>query len=284
MGVSIHARTRRATVGGPCGPEVVVVSIHARTRRATPLPATSRHNWVSFNPRPHAAGDAADLGDEGRMPGVSIHARTRRATRRLPGGEPGVAGFNPRPHAAGDWCGWPGRWRCGCFNPRPHAAGDSTAAAARHRRRTSFNPRPHAAGDIVRTVPDARAIDVSIHARTRRATGSRVHLEAYALVSIHARTRRATSGRPRPSIGSGFQSTPARGGRRGPSLRPPAGPGCFNPRPHAAGDMADAHRTSPVIPFQSTPARGGRRDPLGTPRMPPVFQSTPARGGRRGRP
>ena len=56
--VSIHARTRRATVGWNPSDIVCFVSIHARTRRATVFgaPKTNLEN-------------------------VSIHARTRRATK-----------------------------------------------------------------------------------------------------------------------------------------------------------------------------------------------------------
>ncbi len=76
-----------------------------------------------------------------------------------------------------------------------------------------FNPRPHAAGDDVGD-RDCPAVHV---------------------VSIHARTRRATLGLGRLLRNSGFQSTPARGGRR-----------------------ASTISTATGVAFQSTPARGGR--------------------------
>ena len=117
--------------------------------------------------------------------------------------------------------------------------------------------------------------NVSIHARTRRATGRDGEANRHA-VSIHARTRRATMP-ARRSLANKFQSTPARGGRRcRPSLRnggfnprPHAAgdawvkcgnvPRSFNPRPHAAGDLAAKMYTRTGLEFQSTPARGGRQ-------------------------
>ncbi len=77
--VSIHARTRRATLD--LGEFVLLppVSIHARTRRATPAPAGGSDSSSCFNPRPHAAGDAVDS-QAMTQTSVSIHARTRRAT------------------------------------------------------------------------------------------------------------------------------------------------------------------------------------------------------------
>ena len=123
---------------------------------------------------------------------VSIHARTRRATYRLADTQPLETSFNPRPHAAGDNQRRPRvAMRPDSFNPRPHAAGD--VPSIRHpATETSFNPRPHAAGDeraVNGPYPTVRfqstparggrhdriavyhqTDDVSIHARTRRAT------------------------------------------------------------------------------------------------------------------
>ena len=187
--------------------------------------------------------------------------------------------FNPRPHAAGDGHGMPWSRTGRCFNPRPHAAGDASAR-------------------------DPLPVDVvSIHARTRRATGSR-----YGDSPCRPRFN------PRPHAAGDramaaamvtcqkFQSTPARGGRRG-----------------CRQDITC------VSKFQSTPARGGRRGTRSSPRqaasvsihartrratptqpcsnrmrvsihartrratsyrqtfrlVPMLFQSTPARGGRR---
>ena len=78
--VSIHARTRRATL--PTAKFFVDerVSIHARTRRATLAPFV-----LLFN-----------------IPLVSIHARTRRATQSQQRCTCVDLRFNPRPHTAGD--------------------------------------------------------------------------------------------------------------------------------------------------------------------------------------
>jgi len=82
-----------------------------------------------------------------------------------------------------------------------------------------FNPRPRAAGDF-----------------------RDLQHENDQIVSIHARARRATDGLGCMLAGFGFQSTPARGGRR---------------LLVGAADFHDA--------FQSTPARGGRLRLFGDP-------------------
>ena len=78
--VSIHARTRRATMW-PCRAKITLrfqstPARGGRPDRASKLAAIGR----CFNPRPHAAGDDAIAG-------------TCMTLSR---------GFNPRPHAAGD--------------------------------------------------------------------------------------------------------------------------------------------------------------------------------------
>ena len=188
----------------------------------------------SFNPRPHAAGDARSIPQwvEGQ---VSIHARTRRATAGTNPAATSMAGFNPRPHAAGDprigqhrtrarefqstpaRGGRPGRRRAGnplipCFNPRPHAAGDDGMGRSWCSRRV-FQSTPARGGRRHLRADDRRIVHVSIHARTRRATWGNNDAKHIKL----------------------FQSTPARGGR--PSVGHYArGDWGFNPRPHAAGD------------------------------------------------
>jgi len=88
---------------------------------------------------------------------------------------------------------------------------------------------------FVHDLPCFRA--VSIHARTRRATGDNGLYQWEQNVSIHARTRRATF----PALqqifpAASFQSTPAHGGR--PTGSPFTGAiDGFNPRPHTAGDF-----------------------------------------------
>ena len=64
------------------------------------------------------------------------------------------------------------------------------------------------------TTPDS--YEVSIHALTRRATDLAMNLMVLVVVSIHALTRRAT-------ILESSKKTVNK---------------CFNPRPHAEGDMA----------------------------------------------
>ena len=122
---------------------------------------------------------------------VSIHARTWRATS--------------------------GRWRC-CrrptrFNPRPHVAGDN-ARWAQWAEGQRFNPRPHVAGDLIWIHDQAEEYDVSIHARTWRATSRRCRNSCC--------WQRFN---PRPHV-AGDRKTPESGHWRC----------CFNPRPHVAGD------------------------------------------------
>ena len=145
----------------------------------------------------------------------------------------------------------------------------------------SFNPRPHVAGDALALGALLSRLQVSIHARTWRATSA-----------LSAPSRMMQCFNPRPHVAGdcqfrsakahpcGFQSTPARGGR--PELlefvathtefqstparggRPEgsvwkAANACFNPRPHVAGDRIRAPASPSRRRFQSTPARGGRR-------------------------
>ena len=145
------------------------------------------------------------------------------------------------------------------FNPRPHAAGDPDRSRRRCAVAMRFNPRPHAAGDGCDTDVTAEA-QVSIHARTRRAT------PAAALAAKAA---------------SMFQSTPARGGRPRSGGDPTRLEVSIHARTRRAtiaasarsrpGDMVSIHartrRATQLAPamrmvaesFQSTPARGGRR-------------------------
>ena len=173
-----------------------------------------------------------------------------------------------------------------CFNPRPHVAGDQYADQ-HGGGMVGFNPRPHVAGDDDACHADDAKHDVSIHARTWRATRRRSGHRAGGDVSIHARTWRATIDlsvngqkvdtfqstparggrrsrcRPCPTAQT-FQSTPARGGRPWAGVSLITHPG-FNPRPHVAGDRKPLHRVAAYQPFQSTPARGGRHSPAPSP-------------------
>ena len=259
--VSIHARTRRATAERrlPIG-DPVIVSIHARTRRATTAGRMSYHRLRRFNPRPHAAGDETSLAvwphhDRFQStPARGGRPRVRRYVRAA------ACSFNPRPHAAGDGCERDRSRHVGnCFNPRPHAAGDRPANANLRDVDRCFNPRPHAAGDHKCACRCSFDDCVSIHARTRRATGTSVLMDCRPIVSIHARTRRATPAarhvaarcrrfNPRPHAAGDAVSVDSLASRM-----------CFNPRPHAAGDRLPMARPPNSLLFQSTPARGGRR-------------------------
>jgi len=77
------------------------------------------------------------------------------------------------------------------FNPRPHTAGDKSDLD-KFIETACFNPRPHTAGDAL-DLTIAEAAEVSIHARTRRATKIKKNRKKHLTVSIHARTRRATA-------------------------------------------------------------------------------------------
>jgi len=188
--VSIHARTRRATLfGRPCRC-VGAVSIHARTRRAT---------CSVFQLTAKAM--------------VSIHARTRRATFMQQSFWCPQKSFNPRPHTAGDVHAAEFLVSSKEFQSTPAHGGRRRAGRPALPFFTCFNPRPHTAGDAngeIRRTNDA----VSIHARTRRATEIHRRGVGEIQVSIHARTRRATLSVVHLScVPSMFQSTPAHGGR-----------------------------------------------------------------------
>ena len=88
---------------------------------------------------------------------------------------------------------------------------------------------------------------VSIHARTRRATCPCIDQPAGCCdVSIHARTRRATSSRPSPRGTLSRVSIHART-RRATRLANGADVlGCFNPRPHTTGDESSTALLSPA--------------------------------------
>ena len=260
-------------------------------------------------------------------PEVSIHARARRATRSRRDRHVD-RGFNPRPRAAGDVLAACVYARPDSFNPRPRAAGDHSPACSRSRGLRRFNPRPRAAGDdpsaaspttrktfqstparggrrLPRRQPPSTGWNVSIHARTRRATrrpsrgiaprpscfnprpraagDARSYRASRASeVSIHARARRATPSPDHHGTQLMFQSTPARGGRHRSRC---------SARIHETVSIHARTRRATAAPmssyrrvlwFQSTPARGGRRRRPGTgSRGVHVFQSTPARGGRR---
>ncbi len=164
----------------------ISVSIHARARRATSVVGNdNRVRVFQFTPahdgRPRAILTEADVL-------VSIHARARRAT--------GAAGsylftlafqFTP------------------AHDGRPRRSGPRSSAPR-------FNSRPRTTGD---TDPRSAApvVRVSIHARARRATFSRVFEEAPKCFNSRPRT---TGDRSRALLARGFA--------------------CFNSRPRTTGD------------------------------------------------
>ena len=149
------------------------------------------------------------------------------------------------------------RFSNSCFNPRPHAEGDQKHGCVEGGY-LCFNPRPHAEGDIM-SYPRARIMRVSIHALTRRATKNTDVWRANIFVSIHALTRRATL------FGGVVEAVV----------------NCFNPRPHAEGDLDYLLKLFNIDGFQSTPSRGGRHKTFVSITFSCTFQSTPSRGGRR---
>ncbi len=143
---------------------------------------------------------------------VSTHARARRATsesydpvNRL--------GFQLTP-ARGGRLQWKiSRRSAKRFQLTPARGGRHTFV--RHQvMHWRFNSRPRAAGDgLVRVPPEV--IDVSTHARARRAT-SMVRMSHKQYSSFNSRPRAAGDIRfDDPSLGTRFQLTPARGGRLG---------------------------------------------------------------------
>ena len=249
--VSIHARTWRATR------TIAAVSATYLQFQSTPAhggrPGTPRlQNHVkSFNPRPHMAGDTF-VSDQFAETHVSIHARTWRATAGH-GGWRGGALFQSTPaHGGRRWTASASMYPC--FNPRPHMAGDAKGFAVWppvH----CFNPRPHMAGDPALHHGRQLARNVSIHARTWRATATGASSPA---TSFNPRPHMAGDLRPRrsPLFRACFNPRPHMAGDRRRQLG--ASGFCFNPRPHMAGDHGSRPCWRCQLAFQSTPAHGGR--------------------------
>ncbi len=180
-----------------------------------------------------ARGGRLRQGDILLVAGVSIHARTWRATRCRAALSRARSRFQFTPARGGRLLGFDytllrvkfqftpargGRRRGSSrlsagtsFNSRPHVAGDTAATDGQTKRRFQFTParggRRWAAG------VGGVFGDVSIHARTWRATCGQVMQLKALEVSIHARTWRATVKRLRRDRTKKFQFTPARGGR-----------------------------------------------------------------------
>ena len=216
--VSIHAPTRGATRQGrsfdtpstPAEIPVVGVSIHAPTRGAT----------ESFDPRPHARGDAAEM-IQSPSKSVSIHAPTRGATvrahtRMFRSGMPTMFRSTP-PREGRRWSFHLsfGHLITGPFRSTPPREGRQLSKDF-PRQLSRFDPRPHARGDRRRGEGAAAGFDPRPHARGDRLLfGS---WRQYNTVSIHAPTRGATA---------------IAQVRKG-SIQKAAC--CFDPRPHARGD------------------------------------------------
>ena len=142
-------------------------------------------------------------------------------------------GFNPRPHARGDQRLLPFFAVGKCFNPRPHARGD-VFLVLMIPLLLVFQSTPPREGRPPRYRDIHFLINVSIHAPTRGATIRPGNILNKSEVSIHAPTRGATS--------CGNTDEQQR---------------CFNPRPHARGDLIRKTKTVKIT-FQSTPPREGR--------------------------
>ncbi len=150
--------------------------------------------FLCFNPRPHTTGDRTSF----RYPSAgSMFQSTPAHDGRL------VVNTNQL------WFK--------LFQSTPAHDGRRARHAPRTRRRTGFNPRPHTTGDIA---------------------GHKAMIRYD--VSIHARTRRATWWPQRSQVVMMFQSTPAHDGRR-PSASSSCSRARFNPRPHTTGDLSATH-------------------------------------------
>ena len=257
---------------------------------------------VGFNPLPHAEGDPLNFAI--RMP--------TRCFNPLPHAEGDQAGpgsvplpdcrFNPLPHAEGDRIRSPLKVWGMMFQSTPSRRGRLYSHSGRQERK-SFNPLPHAEGDS--DDPDAYA-EVNLFQSTPSRRGRRCPaggLYRMCRVSIHSLTQRETqsstsvlhhhgtfqstpSRRGRLCLllhrqhGIMFQSTPSRRGRHRPSQKRTE-QSCFNPLPHAEGDILSALLSLLPPTFQSTPSRRGRHQTRRFHQCTGMFQSTPSRRGRR---
>ena len=186
--VSIHARTGRATSNCSLSRVSHVVSIHARTGRATSIPvlappapqfqftrargarpsgSPSACSPSGFNSRAHGARDVLGL-HPARPRAVSIHARTGRATVEVVGGR---MVWKVSIHARTGRATQP--------EPVRHILQEFQFTRARGARRLRrrwqsirhrFNSRAPGARDKGLQESLQHGIDVSIHARTGRAT------------------------------------------------------------------------------------------------------------------
>ena len=144
-----------------------------------------------------------------------------------------------------------------------------------------FNPRPHAGGDEVRRALLLAAIDLfqSTPPRGGRPPPGPTCGFEYP-VSIHAPTRGATSRiEPGHKAQRCFNPRPHAGGDID-RLQCLLGKISFNPRPHAGGDLSCPTCSGSGASFNPRPHAGGDNNRPGIHTRPRRFQSTPPRGGR----
>ena len=229
--VSIHARTGRATLDPPAGVPRGRVSIHARTGRATAYWSLRERGFTFQFTRARGARLNLRLPGGGRT--VSIHARTGRATgrwfywaikrlfqfTRARGARRTRRDAQPRAldvsiHARTGRATRPTASPPSPpirFNSRAHGARDMTSPSFRTCR-CGFNSRAHGARDLLRRRL-VRALDVSIHARTGRATHA-MFVASSSQSGFNSRAHGARDGLNRHySHFSTFQFTRARGAR-----------------------------------------------------------------------
>ncbi len=272
--VSIHARTGRATGLGTYRPGRYLFQFtrargarlntakpaaigrsfqFTRARGARPdVPRQGRQGTSCFNSRAHGARDRP-VRDYSTSLSVSIHARTGRATKK-PDEWRGMGGFNSRAHGARDW-----------KNKVPFLK------ALQFQFTRARGARPFAD-------PEDDEEEVSIHARTGRATpgrASRARCTCFNSRAHGARDRRASL-LPQPQ--QGFNSR-AHGARDSPGSTANRSHLRFNSRAHGARDSGRTARGALRSCFNSR-AHGARDSTSTCPVTPAMFQFTRARGAR----
>ncbi len=201
-------------------------------------------------------------------------ARGARPTRRQT--RPPPRGFNSRAHGARD-SGTFSTVRCRTFQfTRARGARHLLVSEAAQEIRFQFT---RARGARRRTSPPRSGWCCF----NSRAHGARDHLQApgrhaVADVSIHARTGRATFSAAGLCARSMFQFTRARGARQSGRTARGALRSCFNSRAHGARDEFVQWAPLGIDKFQFTRARGARPAPPASPSWPSV--SIHARTGR----
>ena len=240
-GVSIHARTRRATEFPR--PHVITgrVSIHARTRRAT-LHQSELEVVSLFQSTPAHDGRPVSLGGgygTGAFQSTPAHDGRRWHFRH-----------NPHPVL---------------FQSTPAHDGRRAIASAWGSSPRTFQSTPAHDGRHPRPLGRGAGAPVSIHARTRRATTAAASSIQKTFVSIHARTRRATSWRkPRGFGTASFNPRPHTTGDACPGCSKSPGD-CFNPRPHTTGDGGIFGTIRTLSCFNPRPHTTGDDNRLGFP-------------------